>query len=267
MIKLDKEKATLLIPLYGKAQESRKDRAVLYDAKAIEIVDQLDFDFSTLAIQEKTNTMLSLRAKLLDNFTTEFLTTYPASTVLHLGCGLDSRCVRIDTTNTNWYDLDYPEVIEIRRQYFPESENYHLIPSSVTDLEWLNRIQPTVNNLVIAEGLFMYLSETEIRELLAALKEHLSTCILLFDTYSTTTVKRVGSHPSLKKTKAQVKWGLDDPYQLTEWNSAFKFQNDILFTQNDEIRKLSFSTRMGYKLAGLFAMARNAHRILVYQIG
>jgi O-methyltransferase involved in polyketide biosynthesis len=37
---------TLLIPLYGRAVETRKNRSVLRDPKALEMVDAIDYDFA-----------------------------------------------------------------------------------------------------------------------------------------------------------------------------------------------------------------------------
>ncbi|MCF8395676.1 MAG: class I SAM-dependent methyltransferase [Melioribacteraceae bacterium] len=265
VITLEKEKETLLIPLYGKAMESRKKRPVLTDNKAVEIVSKIDFDFSSLKIPGKTNTMMCLRAKLFDNFVKDYLNTYQESTALHLGCGLDSRYDRINNPNVDWHDLDYKEVIEIREKFFPETEKYHLIPSSVTDLKWLEKVPVTKKPyIVIAEGLFMYLREEEIKTLLMALKNKIGQYTLIFDAYSVLTSKRVKNHPSVKKTGAEIHWGLDDPKRLCYWDSGIKLEKQIYFTSNEEIEKLGFATRIAYKTAHLFPMARNAHRILVY---
>ena len=67
-IVLNGEKETLLIPLYGKAKEYEKKKPILIDKKAVEIVNQIDYNFESLKIPEKTNIMMCLRAKLIDNF-------------------------------------------------------------------------------------------------------------------------------------------------------------------------------------------------------
>jgi len=266
VIKLDKEKETLLIPLYGKAIESKKSKPVLKDNNAVEIVSKIDFDFSSLKIPSKTNTMMCLRAKLFDNFVTEFFKLYHECTVLHLGCGLDSRYNRINNPNVDWYDLDYKEVIDIRRKFFSETEKYHLIPSSVTDLKWLEKVSSSDNNIVVAEGLFMYLKEEEIKELLLAIRSKIGVYTLIFDTYSVLTSKRVKNHPSIKRTGAEIRWGLDDPKEICNWDSGIKLGKQIYLTSNDEIQNLDYGTRLTYKIAHLFRIARNAQRILVYNI-
>lgn len=67
-ISLTREKETLLIPLVGKARENEKDHPILVDKKAVEIVSQLNYDFTALKIPEKTNLLLCIRAKLIDHF-------------------------------------------------------------------------------------------------------------------------------------------------------------------------------------------------------
>ena len=267
MIALDKEKETLLVPLFGKAIETQKKTPILYDAKAVEISEKIDYDFKSLKIPGKTNTMMCLRAKLIDNFTDKFLKEKNDTVVLHLGCGLDSRCSRIDSENANWYDLDFEEVISIRKKFFKESEKYHLIASSVTQLNWIENIPyGHANYLVIAEGLFMYLKEKKKKKLLNQIKKRTGSYTLIFDTYSVYTAKKVRNHPSIKKTGAKIQWGIDNMKELEKWNSEFRFEKDIVFTSNEETEKMNWGTKLIYKIANLFPMARNAQKILIYNM-
>jgi O-methyltransferase involved in polyketide biosynthesis len=43
------------------------------------------------------------------------------SIALHLGCGLDSRYYRINNSKVDWYDVDFKEVIEMRKLFFEET--------------------------------------------------------------------------------------------------------------------------------------------------
>lgn len=268
MISLDKEKETLLIPLYGKAIESKKKSPILFDTKAIEIVGKINYDFNSLKIPGKTNTMMCLRAKLLDNFVIDFLNNKNRNVVLHLGCGLDSRYNRIKNAKVDWFDLDFKEVIDIRRNFYPESEKYHLIASSVEESEWIKKIPVREENyLVIAEGLFMYLKEDEIKTLLSSIKRRIGYYTLIFDAFSIYTSKKVNNHPSIKKTGAKIYWGIDDPNELNNWDSGISFIKEIPFTSNEEIESMGFGTKLIYKIANLFPIARKAQRILIYTIG
>lgn len=267
MISLDKEKETLLVPLYGKAKETRKRKPILYDIKAVEIIEKIAYEFKSLKIPGKTNTMMCLRAKLIDNYTKKFLKERNDTVVLHLGCGLDSRYLRVDNKNANWYDLDFEEVINIRKEFFQESEKYHLIASSVTHPDWIENIPVGhANYLVIAEGLFMYLKEDEIKALLNQIKKRTHNYTLIFDAFSIYTAKKVKNHPSIKKTGAQIHWGVDNNKELEKWNSEFTFDRAIFFTSNEDIEKMNRGMKLIYKIANLFPMARNAQRILIYDM-
>ncbi|MDO8873008.1 MAG: class I SAM-dependent methyltransferase [Methanoregula sp.] len=113
-----------------------------------------------------------MRAKQLDQWTREFLTANPDSTVLNLGCGLDSRILRIDPpASVRWYDIDLPDVIELRRQLYPVRHDYVMIGSSVTEPGWLDGIPADRPVLVVAEGLLQYLSEKDVTALFCRITE------------------------------------------------------------------------------------------------
>ena len=267
-IVLTKEKETLLIPLLGKAKESEKQNPILVDKKAAEIAGQIDYDFRSLKVPEKTNIMMCIRAKLIDDYVRDFFLKGREGIALHLGCGLDSRYDRIANGGVDWYDVDFEEVMDIRRLFYSEADKYHMIASSVTEPGWTEKIPAGREQcIVIAEGLFMYLKEEEVKELIIRLKERFGSYTLVFDAFSTLTAKRVKSHPSLKKTAADICWGIDSPEEITKWAEGIHFIEERYFTYNEEIKKLSTGTRFMFKMAGLFETARKAHRILIYSVG
>lgn len=255
-VTLTAEKETLLVPLWGKAVEGRRQHPVLVDPKAQEILDGIDYDFEALAIPDKTALMMAMRAARLDQVATAFLGRHPEATVLHLGCGLDARCERVAHPQAAWFDLDHPEVIELRRRFYAETEGYHMLSSSVTELQWLEEVPATEQPaLVLAEGLTMYLREEEVRALFAALGQRFAQVELAFDAYSTLTAKRAARHPSLKKTGASIHWGIGAEL-LEEW----------AFSDSDHLPKLDWSTRLLFRMAGWFKAGRRAHRILSYAL-
>lgn len=267
-ILLTKEKETLLIPLFGKAKESSKKSPILVDKKAVEIVDQIDYDFKSLKIPEKTNIMMSIRAKLIDDFVKDFLSKNNDSAALHLGCGLDSRYDRIGNSSVDWYDVDFKEVIDIRKCFYKETEQYHLVPSSVTEDEWINTIPAGKKQcIVIAEGLFMYLKKDDIKKLIKNLADRVGSFTLVFDAFSSFTVKKMKYHPSLKKTGAVIHWGIDHPEEFTVYDSKIEFIKEKYFTSNEAIERLNMGFKAGFKIANLFSAARNAHRLFIYKVG
>ena len=263
-VTLTPEQETLLITLYAKAQPGNP---LLFDPMAQEILNRVDYNFARLRVPYKTVVLVCQRAKKLDAVTRDFLAEHPDSVVLQLGCGLDSRFWRIDDGRVTWYDLDMPAVVELRHQFFTETERYHMIAASVTDLEWVDTVAsdgwPV---LVVAEGLLMYLDEADVRRLVLRLHESFPGCRLIADVFSRLTARRAANHPSLKSTDATLGWGIDDPCELEAWAPGLRLLEEWFFTDDPGLARLNFGYRLAYKLAGAFKMAQRAHRIVYYQL-
>jgi len=263
-VALTPEQETLLITLYAKAHP---DNPLLFDPKARDILNQVDYDFTRLDVPYKTVVLVCQRAKKLDSVTLDFLGEHPGGVVLQLGCGLDSRFSRVDDGRVLWYDLDMPPVVELRRQFFTESERYHMISASVTDLEWtdtvVERDRPV---LVVAEGLLMYLDEADVKRLVLRLHETFPGCLLIADVFSRRTARSAANHPSLKHTGATLGWGVDDPRELEAWAPGLRLLEEWYFTDDPDLARLSFGYRLAYRLAGAFKLARRAHRVVYYQL-
>ncbi|MEL7565954.1 MAG: class I SAM-dependent methyltransferase [Dehalobacterium sp.] len=265
-IQLTNEMETLIIPLYGKAKMSKA--GIFKDPYAEAAINRLDYDYSRLKIQNKTQVMLAMRAAIIDDFSKSFIRENPSCLVLHLGCGLDARFMRLGLHAGMWYDLDFPEVIDIKKQLYCETDSYEYIASSVTDLRWLDGIEAVANDvLVIAEGLFMYLSENEIKALFSALESKFRSCIIIFDAYSKLTAKSSKNHPSLKKTGATIKWGVDAPQEIEGYIKGAKHLKTMHLTDKNVIEMLPRNYRSIFKFAGFFKSVREAHRVFVINIG
>ncbi len=263
-IKLTPEQETLLITLYSKGQP---DNLLFFDQMAQNILNLVDYDFSQLHVPYKTVVMVCQRAKKMDKITMDFLADYPNAVVLQLGCGLDSRFWRVDNRQINWYDLDMPPVIRLRHQFFTGTERYHMIATSVTDLEWMVTVKSGGRPvLVLAEGLLMYLGEADVRQLILRLHETFPGCRLIADVFSQLTARSATQHPSLKQTGATLGWGLDDVRELETWASGIRCLEEWYFTDDRDLARLPFGYRIIYKLAGAFRMVKKAHRIVYYQL-
>ncbi len=156
-----------------------------------------------------------------------------------------------------------PDVIELRRKFYEETPRYHLLANSVTDLSWIDRIATKGRPaLVVAEGLFMYLTEADVKALIRKLQAAFPGCAVVFDAYSALTARNAARHPSLKKMGAVIGWGIDDVKAMESWGEGIQVKDEWCFTQDDAIDRLDPGYRLAFKLAGLFAAARKAHRLV-----
>lgn len=217
-------KWTMLVTLYLRAVESRDKNPVLGDHAAADAVERIDYDFGswTMRLGEPDRFLVALRAKQLDLWAVDFLGQHPEATVLQLGCGLDSRAFRLDLpSSARWFDVDYPEVIELRRQLYEETGRYRMIASSVTDPAWWDDIPTEHAVLVIAEGLLMYLSEDEVRTLLQRLTDRFPSGALLFDAVGSWVVRLSHVLPEPYGSFG-MNWSLQDEHQLEQWNPRLR---------------------------------------------
>lgn len=161
---------TLLVTLYLRACESRLERPILGDTAAAEAVDRIDYNWSRMRLGAGpwgNQFLVALRAKQLDVWTADFLKRNPDSVVLHLGCGMDTRAFRLESPATvQWFDVDQPHVIELRRKLYSDGPGYRMIGSSVTDPRWLDSIPVDRPVAVVAEGLLPYLTPADVDDLL-----------------------------------------------------------------------------------------------------
>jgi O-methyltransferase involved in polyketide biosynthesis len=142
-----------------------------------------------------------------------------------------------------------------------------MIPSSVTNLGWVDSISSQGRPvLVIAEGLLMYLKEEEARALILKLQGTFPECEMVFDAYSTLTARNANKHPSIKKTGAVIRWGIDDALAIEQWAEGIRLKEEWYFTQSEDLEKLRFGYRLAFRAAELFPAAKKAHRILYYKL-
>ena len=104
-IKLSGVPETMLQTVYARAKEST-GRGVIQDKKALEIIDELDYDFS---LSDKDTAMRSgviARTLVLDRLVGAWLAKNSGAVVVNIACGLDTRCYRMRGFSY-WYNLDF----------------------------------------------------------------------------------------------------------------------------------------------------------------
>jgi O-methyltransferase involved in polyketide biosynthesis len=265
-ISLTKEKETLLITLYGKALESRQPDSLLRDRFADEAIGRIDYDFTRLKVDDNMGVGLAIRAKTLDDWVTAFLAKHPDAMVLHLGCGLDTRVFRLDPpTGVEWFEVDYPEVIELRRKLYPARENYHLIGSSVTDPGWLDKVPRDRPALVVAEGLMPYLSPEEGPKLFARLVSYLESGEIIGDAYSDFGLWLVSLAPSIRATGAELRWGINDAHDLEKAVPGLKLVEEVSAYKPEHTARMDWMSRWLILVWSFIPPLRRVGRLLRYR--
>jgi O-methyltransferase involved in polyketide biosynthesis len=268
-VHLTSEHETYLSTLYGKALDNRVEDPILGDTFADEAVKRIDFDFKKLKLPDGGEITLPIRAKHLDGWTREFLAANPESTVLHLGCGLDSRVYRIDPPATvHWYDVDKPDVIELRRRLYPERHDYEMIGASVTDPGWLEGIPSDKPVIVVAEGMVQYLTEEDGVTLFNRITEKFPSGQIVFDAYNGLMVGIINLAARFGPGDVHLPWGINDPRALEKQVARLELVDAVPFFTIPELLARLARTRaqkMYFGVTSKVAFLRNAIRHLRYR--
>jgi O-methyltransferase involved in polyketide biosynthesis len=245
--KLSDISETLLITLYIRALESQRPDALIRDEKAVELVTQLHYDFGRLKLlhlSEANKLVIILRNREFDRYTRAFLARHPQAVVVHIGCGLDTRFERVDSGQVEWYDLDLPDVIELRRKLIgDEGERYHLLGISVLDHTWLDTVSAHGQRhfLFLAEGVFMYFEGAQVKSLVLTLRDRFPGAELIFDCYSPIHVWR--SNLQTARFGFRTRWGIWHGQEIERWGDDIRLLDewgyfDCPDTRLDSIRWL-----------------------------
>jgi O-methyltransferase involved in polyketide biosynthesis len=184
--------------------------------------------------------------------------------VLQVGCGMDSRAFRVDPpASVQWFDVDYPDVIDLRRQLFPERDAYHMIGAPLEDLRWLDDVPRDRPGLLVAEGVLHYLSEAEVKALLNAVVAHFPGGQMIFDICNSMIVKRAGAN--VGGTGATYKWGLDDPQDIQQLEPKLELIKEFRPSELVAFSRFPLWLRVLFRAMELSPTLWRAERMMVYR--
>ncbi|KUI18896.1 methyltransferase [Mycobacterium sp. GA-1285] len=252
---------TLLCMLYLRACESRSPTTILGDRFAARDVARIEYDWPRVhrAVRPAINQFgVALRGAQFDTRITDYLTRRPDTTVLHVGCGLNSRAMRLTVpASGRWFDVDFPQVIALRRKLYGESDTYRMIGSSITEHGWIDELPSGGSVLIVAEGVLMYLAPDEVRDLLHRLLDRFQTGVLLADLLSPW-------GPRISRLRSGIiKWGTRDGGEPTRWDPRLRLIDESSVIAGFEKIPLR-RPRALYRMQNAIATTRNYDRIFRY---
>ena len=186
---------TLVIPLYGRMKCSALYPNLFRDETAQRIIDQIDYDFSTLekisqsSMQQFGFLEAAMRQSDLAWEVRDYLKAHPKAAVVNLGCGLDNTGRSCDNGSCKLYNLDFPDVIALRDQLLPAGEREENIPCDLNDTAWFSRIDASEGVVFFAAGVFYYFLTEQVRALVRAMAAAFPGGRLVFDAANKAAVK------------------------------------------------------------------------------
>ena len=175
----------------------------------------------------------------MDRYARDFLSRHPEAVVVHIGCGLDSRFERVDNGQVEWYDLDLPDVIGLRRKFLgDEGERYHLLGCSVLETAWLEvvKVHSQRPYLFLAENVFVYFKEGQVKSLVLRLRNHFPGAELVFDGWTPFFVWLGNRQLSSSKFCGLLHWGFWRSKEIEGWGEGIHMLGQWGFFDKPEPR-------------------------------
>ena len=227
-IRLSGVPETMLQTVYARAKESR-GRGAIHDAKAEEIIEKLDYDFSLADKDTAMHSGVIARTIVLDRLTKAWLGAHPGAVVVNIACGLDTRCYRM-SGYAHWYNLDLPETMAVREKLLPESGTISQIAMSAME-DWGSKIsEQNVPVLIVIEGLTMYLNAKDVQQIFAVISSRFSQATIFVETMNPMIVKRF-KEKSIEGSHAKFTWGIKNGKALAELLPGFRFMEEHSLTE------------------------------------
>ena len=213
----------MLQALRGRERESKREGHFLYDEKAVQVVESLDYDFAGLDEAAAMGRGAIAKAVLLDGLVGDFIRENPGAAVVDLSCGIDTRFYRVDNGRIRWYNVDLPETIEARERLLGAHERVFNIPKAVTDESWAEEIDAQGPVLVLAEGITMYSSKPEVKKLLNVIGERFEGVTVFMEI----TAPKVVEVAVDAEGKKKYSWGVKNGRKLQALDKSVRAVRDV----------------------------------------
>ena len=250
---------TLYIPLYGKSFVSKKG-IILHDETAEKI-------WADAAIQLKGKSRskwlaynMAMRARVFDDWTDEMLVQHPQAIVLHIGCGLDSRCRRIKQPYTQWLDCDFPDVIETRKSYYSETEHYKMMTLNAAEPETVKALPDSDIAIIVFEGISMYLTHSQLHDFFQALQNKYPELHILMDVYTEFGAKASKYKNPINDVGVTKVYGIDNLQDILS-GLKIRLKAEHSFTPPKLVNELKGAERFFFRMLFTGNMYKKIYRL------
>ena len=220
---------TLIIPLFGRKVCSEHFPYLFKDPEAERICSMLDYDFAEKS--KKMESAVGLFGALevaqrqydLAWEVKDYLKSHPNASVVNLGCGLDDTFRKCDNGTCKGYNIDMPDVIEIRNEILPAGEREDNLAYDLNDERWMDEIDPSKGVVFFASGVFYYFKTEAVRDLFKKMAKKFPGGVVVFDSCNQRGAKMM-TKTWLKEagiSDVSALFSVEDKTEIEAWSNDF----------------------------------------------
>ena len=171
---------TALMVAACRAHETELQDAFVKDPFAVRLAGERGF--AILAALPYSNLLslgIAIRTRFVDELLLEALRQYPITTVLSVGCGLDTRPWRLDfRSDLRWIETDFADVLDYKEQLMSgeaprcRRERFTMDLNDPAQRSAMYKAAGPVPTLMITEGLLLYLAAATVEALATEASAH-----------------------------------------------------------------------------------------------
>ena len=154
-------------------------------------------------------------------------------------------------------------MITERRKYYNEDEYYKMINGDVRESDWLTKIPYTKHAIVVLEGVSMYLTNLELKNLISNIGNHFETVNLLMDCYSLFAAKMSKYKNPINDVGVTEVYGIDEPTLLESDGVSFVKEHNM--TPQEFIEELIGSEKYIFRKLYAGNFSKKLYRLFEYR--
>ncbi len=206
---------TALVTLAIRASETARPNARIRDEKAAEIIRTLGVDVS------KYDPFLShegviARLIMFEEALKLLIEQHPDAVCVNLGCGFDDKFPYVDNGQIEWFDVDLPDQIAVRRKVYDDRERCTMLDGDALDGAWTAALPKGRPNIIVMEGVLEYFTKEQTAACLHMLCDCFEHGWLLTEMNPLFMAKHSNKHDAIKNTNATFKWGTKSGEEFVE---------------------------------------------------
>ena len=220
---------TLIIPLFGRKVCSEHFPHLFNDPEAERICSLLDYDFSDKV--KKMEGAVGLFGALevaqrqydLAWEVNYYLKNHSDAAVVNLGCGLDDTFRKCDNGVCKGYNIDMPDVVEVRNEILPAGEREINLGYDLNDERWMDEIAPSHGAVFFASGVFYYFKTEAVKALFQKIAKRFPGGIVVFDSCNKRGAK-IMTKTWLKEagiSDVGAFFSIEDKAEIEAWSNDF----------------------------------------------
>lgn len=206
---------TLYIPLAARIYATEHFPDFFYDEKALSLKKHIPTDSIDSNTTEYFYMASVCRQWTIDKKIVRFLSLHKQCNVVFLGAGLETAYHRIHNTRANFYQVDLPNVIDVRKRALGKGENESLIAGDMFALDWIKELDISLPTLIVVSGVYQYFKQQQVVGMIQKMKSMIPTGELIFDATNSSGLRLANKY--VRKTgnkNAQMYFFIDEPREF-----------------------------------------------------